>query len=60
MNRTAGRIYGFECIQVLLRREGWRDNHKRTYRIYKEDGLNLEASDRVAAKLPRIVSSDRC
>ena len=29
--------YGFERIQVLLRREGWRDNHKRTYRIYKEE-----------------------
>ena len=25
--------YGFERIQVPLRREGWRDNHKRTYRI---------------------------
>jgi putative transposase len=30
--------YGFERIQVLLRREGWRDNHIRTYRIYKEEG----------------------
>jgi hypothetical protein len=35
--------YGFERIQVLLRREGWRDNHKRTYRIYKEEGLNLRS-----------------
>jgi putative transposase len=26
---------------VLLRREGWRDNHKRTRRIYLEEGLNL-------------------
>jgi putative transposase len=26
-----------------LRREGWRDNHKRTYRIYKEEGLNLRS-----------------
>jgi len=33
--------YGFPRIQILLRREGWRDNHKRTYRIYKEEGLNL-------------------
>ncbi|HEU4713303.1 MAG TPA: IS3 family transposase [Pyrinomonadaceae bacterium] len=24
-------------------REGWRDNHKRTYRIYKEEGLNLRS-----------------
>jgi putative transposase len=28
---------------VLLRCEGWRDNHKRTYRIYKEEGLNLRS-----------------
>ncbi len=33
--------YGFWRIQTVLRREGWRDNHKRTYRIYKEEGLNL-------------------
>ena len=33
--------YGFQRIQILLRREGWRDNHKRTYRIYREEGLNL-------------------
>ena len=25
----------------MLRREGWKDNHKRVYRIYKEEGLNL-------------------
>jgi putative transposase len=24
-----------------LKREGWRDNPKRIYRIYKEEGLNL-------------------
>jgi putative transposase len=35
--------YGFVRIQILLRREGWRDNHKRTYRIYKEEGLNLRS-----------------
>ena len=28
-------------IQVLLRREGWVINHKKTYRIYCEEGLNL-------------------
>jgi putative transposase len=27
--------------KVLLRREGWRVNHKRTYRIYCQEGLNL-------------------
>src|SRR5690606_4355686 len=33
--------YGIERIVVLLKREGWKDNHKRIYRIYKEEGLNL-------------------
>lgn len=35
--------YGFWRIHVLLRREGWPDNHKRTYRIYREEGLNLRS-----------------
>ncbi|WP_370559731.1 hypothetical protein [Edwardsiella tarda] len=25
----------------MLRREGWRDNHKRIYRLYSEHGLSL-------------------
>jgi putative transposase len=33
--------YGFWRVFILLRREGWKDNHKRVYRIYKEEGLNL-------------------
>ena len=33
--------YGAERIHVLLRREGWLINHKKTYRIYCEEGLNL-------------------
>jgi putative transposase len=33
--------YGFWRVFILLRREGWKDNHKRIYRIYKEEGLNL-------------------
>lgn len=33
--------YGFERIFILLKREGFTDNHKRVYRIYKECGLNL-------------------
>jgi putative transposase len=35
--------YGFERIFILLRREGWKDNHKRVYRIYCEEGLNLRS-----------------
>jgi len=33
--------YGYLRIHILLRREGWRVNHKRVYRIYREEGLNL-------------------
>ena len=35
--------YGCERIFVLLRREGWKDNHKRVHRIYKEEKLNLRS-----------------
>lgn len=35
--------YGIERIVVLLRREGWEDNHKRVYRIYKEEGLDRQS-----------------
>ena len=35
--------YGHDRIFILLRREGWRDNHKRTYRVYLEEGLNLRS-----------------
>jgi len=33
--------YGYKRIHVLLRREGWHVNHKKVYRIYCENGLNL-------------------
>ena len=33
--------YGYRRIHVLLRREGWLINHKRTYRIYCQEGLHL-------------------
>ena len=33
--------YGMWRIHTLLRREGWRINHKKTRRIYVEEGLNL-------------------
>ena len=33
--------YGYRRVHVLLRREGRRVNHKRIYRIYCQEGLNL-------------------
>jgi transposase InsO family protein len=33
--------YGYRRIHVLLRREGWEVNHKRTHRLYRELGLQL-------------------
>jgi len=33
--------YGYRRVHVMLRREGWRDNHKRVYRLYREQGLSL-------------------
>ena len=54
--------YGHERIFVLLRREVWLDNHKRTYRIYIEEGLNLRTkrprrSKSAASRLGRPVNT---
>src|SRR5688572_30851051 len=39
---AAARVrYGYQRLHILLRREGWPVNHKRTYRIYKEEGLSI-------------------
>jgi putative transposase len=38
---------GYRRLHVLLRREGWRVSHKRTYRLYAEEGLSIRT------KLPR-------
>lgn len=38
--------YGFWRIFILLRREGFKDNHKRVYRLYKAEGLNLRSKRR--------------
>ena len=33
--------YGYRRVHVLLRREGWRINQKKTRRVYRELGLQL-------------------
>jgi putative transposase len=33
--------YGYRRIHVMLQREGWKINHKRVYRIYKQEGLMM-------------------
>ena len=33
--------YGYRRIHIMLRREGWTINHKRTRRLYREEGLQL-------------------
>lgn len=46
--------YGYRRVHVLLRREGWRINSKKTHRIYNELGLQLRSKTpkrRVKAKL---------
>ena len=39
--------YGYRRLYILLRREGWKVNHKRTYRIYRDEGLSIRS------KLPK-------
>jgi putative transposase len=44
---AAARVrYGYRRLHVLLRREGWRVNHKRIYRLYREEGLGIRAKRR--------------
>lgn len=38
---TRWKRFGYRRLHILLRREGYAINHKRTYRIYKEAGLAL-------------------
>jgi putative transposase len=39
---AAARVrYGYRRLHVLLRREGWPVNHKRTWRLHSEEGLSI-------------------
>ncbi|MDP9368575.1 MAG: IS3 family transposase [Chloroflexota bacterium] len=44
---AAARVrYGYRRLHVLLQREGWRVNHKRVYRLYREEGLAIRVKRR--------------
>lgn len=48
--------YGYRRIHILLLREGWKINHKRVYRLYREEGLNLrQKSKRKKLSSPRVI-----
>ena len=40
------RRYGYRRVHVVLRREGWAVNRKRTYRLYREAGLAVRRRKR--------------
>jgi putative transposase len=49
---AASRVrFGYRRLTVILRREGWRVNPKRIYRLYTEDGLTVRT--KVRKKLAR-------
>ena len=51
--------YGCERVFVMLRREGWRDNHKRVHRIYKEEGCHCGIAGRGAVAVRAVGSRSR-
>jgi putative transposase len=54
---AAARVrYGYRRLHVLLRREGWLVNHKRIYRLYREEGLGIRVKRRKKlASVPRVL-----
>jgi putative transposase len=54
---AAARVrYGYRRLHVLLRREGWRANHKQVYRLYREEGLGTRVKRRkTLASAPRVL-----
>lgn len=44
--------YGYRRLHILLAREGWRINHKRVFRLYRQEGLSL----RLKARKKRVSS----
>ena len=49
--------FGYRRLTILLRREGWRVNAKRIYRLYTQEGLAVRTKVRkkIARRRPVIV-----
>jgi putative transposase len=48
--------YGYRRLHILLRREGWRVNHKRVYRLYRQEGLGIQRKrQRKRVSAPRVL-----
>lgn len=45
--------YGYRRVHVLLAREGWRVNHKRIERLWREEGLQVQQTQRKRRRLGR-------
>lgn len=45
------RRFGYERLYLLLRREGWKVNHKRVLRLYRQEGLALRRRKRRGTRL---------
>ena len=55
------RRFGYRRLTWLLRRRGWRDNHKRIERLYREEGLQVRRRrrKRTAKGRPRPLEAPR-
>jgi putative transposase len=52
---AAARVrYGYYRIYILLRREGWKINHKRVYRLYRMRSLTV--TGKTSRKKPKTSS----
>ncbi len=57
---AAARVrYGYRRLHILLRREGWKVNHKRTYRIYRMKGCRSGPNCPSASEPGGTVRGDR-
>lgn len=46
--------YGYQMLTTLLRREGWRVNKKRVYRLYRAAGLTVRRRGRRKLRIVRV------